>query len=85
MPKHLMLVPSLDCPANCAYCFGPHTGGAAMQRETVEAIVRWQSAFGGDEPLEITFHGGEPLVPVESFYHMALPHSHNQTEKNKQL
>ncbi len=56
-----------------------------MQRETVEAIVRWQSAFGGDEPLEITFHGGEPLVPVESFYHMALPHSHNQTEKNKQL
>jgi uncharacterized protein len=43
-----------------------------MRRETVEAIVRWQRALD-DQPLEITFHGGEPLVPGIDFYRMALP------------
>ena len=82
---HLMLIPSLACPASCAYCFGPHAGGAVMSRETLEAVVEWQralgrpsgraagagSAFGGT--LDITFHGGEPLVPGMAFYRMALP------------
>ena len=71
--SRLMLVPSLACPASCAYCFGPHEGWEVMRQETVEAVVRWQSALGGDEPLEITFHGGEPLVPGIDFYRMALP------------
>jgi len=44
-----------------------------MSRQTVEAVVRWQSASHGDGPLEITFHGGEPLVPGSAFYRMALP------------
>ena len=44
-----------------------------MGRETVEAIVRRQESVGGEDPLEITFHGGEPLVPGASFYRMALP------------
>ena len=43
--SHLMLVPSLACPASCAYCFGPHAGGATMGRETLTAIVEWQRAL----------------------------------------
>jgi uncharacterized protein len=73
MPQHLMLVPSLACPASCNYCFGPHAGGAPMSRPTVEAIVVWQQVLGDTEPFEITFHGGEPLVPGIDFYSMALP------------
>jgi uncharacterized protein len=44
-----------------------------MTRETLEAVVRWQLQNGNSRPLEITFHGGEPLVPGAAFYRMALP------------
>jgi uncharacterized protein len=77
MARDLMLVPSLACPAHCMYCFGPHKGGSSMRCETVEAVVRWQQERGSDEPLEITFHGGEPLVPGAAFYRMALPFLRN--------
>jgi uncharacterized protein len=73
MSRHLMLAPSLACPASCGYCFGPRMGGPAMSRETLDAVVRWQNAAGDTEGLEITFHGGEPLVPGVQFYRMALP------------
>lgn len=73
MSRNLMLIPSLACPASCAYCFGPHQGREMMSREVLEAIVCWQNKFDSKESLEITFHGGEPLVPGASFYHMALP------------
>jgi uncharacterized protein len=44
-----------------------------MNAGTIEAVIRWQDQLGGDDPLEITFHGGEPLVPGFDFYRMALP------------
>jgi uncharacterized protein len=44
-----------------------------MSRGTLEAVVRWQNALGDPDGLEITFHGGEPLVPGVQFYSMALP------------
>lgn len=44
-----------------------------MRRETVEAVVHWQNALNDGDALEITFHGGEPLVPGAAFYRMALP------------
>jgi uncharacterized protein len=53
MPQHLMLVPSLACPAECQYCFGPHEGGAPMRRETIAAIVRWQQRLVNGDALEI--------------------------------
>ncbi len=71
--RHLMLIPSLACPASCAYCFGPHAGGPPMGRAILEAVARWQSASDDSATLEITFHGGEPLVPGIDFYRMALP------------
>ena len=89
MSSHLMLVPSLACPASCAYCFGPHAGGKTIGRETLEAVVEWQRALGaepdgddhrghsgrrpGNGTLEITFHGGEPLVPGAAWYREVLP------------
>jgi uncharacterized protein len=73
MPRHLMLVPSLACPASCTYCFGPCEGGPPMRRETVEAVVYWQNVLDdSNDPLQITFHGGEPLVPGVEFYRTAL-------------
>jgi uncharacterized protein len=73
MPQHLMILPSLACPASCKYCFGPHKGGPSMGREMVEAVARWQNTIGSNNPLDITFHGGEPLVLGADFYRMALP------------
>jgi uncharacterized protein len=100
MSKHLMLVPSLACPASCAYCFGPHKGNGTMSRQTLESAVEWQRvlesggrdghangagddrtdddhAGGGarprDDAIEVTFHGGEPLVPGAAWYREALP------------
>ena len=73
LSRHLMLVPSLACPASCAYCFGPHEGGAPMAQATVQAVVRWLNLAADPDALEITFHGGEPLVPGAPFYRMALP------------
>ncbi len=73
MSSQLMLVPSLACPARCGYCFGPHAGGKSMRRETLEAVVDWQEALGDGDRLELTFHGGEPLVPGANWYREALP------------
>ncbi|MGD1996108.1 MAG: hypothetical protein PVH62_04965 [Anaerolineae bacterium] len=28
--QHLVLIPSLACPASCAYRFNPHEDGSAM-------------------------------------------------------
>ena len=45
-----------------------------MGREVLEAVVAWQKIANDDaESLEITFHGGEPLVPGSAFYREALP------------
>jgi uncharacterized protein len=44
-----------------------------MRQDTLEAVVRWQAALADRDRLEITFHGGEPLVPGARFYRMALP------------
>lgn len=71
-------MPSLACPASCAYCFGPcgnesDGDGPPMHQGTVEAIVRWQDILDDGNAVEITFHGGEPLVPGAEFYRTALP------------
>lgn len=74
MLRHLMLVPSTACPAECNYCFGPHEGGSAMKSETVEATVRWIQALDvKSDSIDLTFHGGEPLTAGIKFYRMALP------------
>jgi len=73
MTRHLMLLPTLACPADCAYCFGPHSLSPVMGRAVVEAAAGWQAAENPGEALEITFHGGEPLAAGVDFYRWALP------------
>ena len=77
MSRHLLLVPSLACPAGCSYCFGPHEGGSSMGLETVHAAADWQNSFHDKDRLEITFHGGEPLATGAGFYREALPLLHD--------
>ncbi len=73
MTRHLMLLPTLACPADCAYCFGPHSLGPVMGRAVVAAAAGWQAAESPGEALEITFHGGEPLAVGVDFYRWVLP------------
>jgi len=59
-----MLVPSLACPAECSYCFGPHRG-PVMSAETMEATLDFLArivAETGQRKVKVTFHGGEPLT-----------------------
>ena len=71
--SHLMLLPTLNCPARCSYCFGPHQGSPTMSPATLEATARWARTLGDGGELHITFHGGEPLLPGVRFYRQALP------------
>lgn len=73
MSQHLLIVPSQNCPAGCFYCFGPHEGHEQMQQTTIASIIEWQQNQAENIPLEIIFHGGEPLTPGVAFYKEALP------------
>lgn len=70
---HWMLLPSLACPAHCAYCFGPNRG-PRMSRQVFDTGLDWmlanQPARG---PVSITFHGGEPLMAGHAWFAYALP------------
>ena len=62
---HFMLVPSLACPAECSYCFGPHQG-PTMSPETMEATLDFMARIAdetGQRKVKVTFHGGEPCRP----------------------
>jgi uncharacterized protein len=43
-----------------------------MSLETVQAVVDWQQSFEGKQ-LDVTFHGGEPLMAGYDFYRRTLP------------
>jgi uncharacterized protein len=73
LANNLMILPTLNCHAACSYCFGPHEGSPTMTLDTLEAVVRWQQQKSNGHKLEITFHGGEPLLPGISWYRKALP------------
>jgi uncharacterized protein len=70
--KHVFMVPSLSCPAGCKYCFGPHEGYETMSIDVVESTVKWLDRLAYDK-VDITFHGGEPLMAGYDFYKYALP------------
>jgi uncharacterized protein len=61
---HFMIIPSNACNASCRYCFGPNKGavispeGLAANIRFIEKVVRRT----GQPVVQITFHGGEPLM-----------------------
>lgn len=71
--RHLMITPSLACQASCAYCFGPNRG-PIMRPEVFDKAVEWiDRTTPADEIVDITFHGGEPLIPGVKWYQRNLP------------
>ena len=71
-PFHIMLVPTLGCPAHCAYCWSSEEGSPVMSIETLREVAEWLREFR-DDPATVTFHGGEPLLAGVAFYRQALP------------
>lgn len=69
---HVMLIPTLSCPARCSYCWSSEEGSPVMSIETVEDVVEWLKKIGSAQ-VTITFHGGEPLLAGAGFYKKALP------------
>lgn len=72
MPFHVMLIPTLGCPANCNYCWSSEEKSPIMSIETIKEVVEWLKIFRQDS-VTFTFHGGEPLLAGEKFYREALP------------
>jgi uncharacterized protein len=71
-PFHVMLIPTLNCPARCSYCWSSEHGSPVMNVETVGEVVTWLRNFREDR-VTLTFHGGEPLLAGPDFYREALP------------
>jgi uncharacterized protein len=71
-PFHIMLIPTLGCPARCSYCWSSERGSPVMGLDTVRDVVAWLQDFRKD-PVTITFHGGEPLRAGAAWYREALP------------
>lgn len=76
-----MIIPTLGCPSSCRYCWSSEEGSPVMSLETVQAAIRWLAGFR-DDPLTITFHGGEPLLAGPDFYRSALPLLADGLKKN---
>lgn len=71
--RHLMLLPSLACQAGCAYCFGPNQG-PIMPPDVFDATLDWIAASTRTgERIDLTFHGGEPLIAGQRWYERNLP------------
>lgn len=71
-PHTLMLVPSMGCMAECAYCFGPHDG-PVMDKAAVEATAALFARLWENKPdRKIVFHGGEPLLAGHEWFEFAL-------------
>lgn len=68
---HVMIIPTMGCPANCSYCWSSETTSLVMTKETMDDIIDWLKEFK-KEPVTFTFHGGEPLLAGYDFYEYAL-------------
>ncbi len=72
-PFHVMIIPTLGCPARCSYCWSSEEGSPVMDIGTVNDVVEWLTSVREEGPVTITFHGGEPLLAGPEFYREALP------------
>ena len=68
---HIMIIPTMGCPANCSYCWSSETTSLVMSKDTMDDIVEWLKDFK-PEATTFTFHGGEPLLAGYDFYEHAL-------------
>ncbi|MFH0966056.1 MAG: TIGR04083 family peptide-modifying radical SAM enzyme, partial [Methanobacteriota archaeon] len=80
-PFHIMILPTLGCPASCKYCWSSEEGSPVMSLDTMRKTAFWLSGLR-DDPVTITFHGGEPLLAGPDFFKEALPLLAEQLIKN---
>ena len=71
MTFHVMIIPTLNCPSNCKYCWGSENKKEMMDIEIIDQIIAWLADFR-DDKVHFTFHGGEPLLAGYDFYKEAL-------------
>lgn len=69
-----LIIPSLNCPAGCKYCFGPNKGDVMsfdMLDKTLGFIKKTVSETK-QKKIRVTLHGGEPLMAGHEFYEKLL-------------
>lgn len=71
MTFHVMIIPTLNCPSNCKYCWGSEKNSQMISTEIIDQIIEWLKDFRDDE-VHFTFHGGEPLLAGYDFYKYSL-------------
>lgn len=71
MTFHIMIIPTLNCPSNCKYCWGSENTSEMMKTDIIDKTINWLKDFR-DEKVHFTFHGGEPLLAGYDFYEYAL-------------
>lgn len=66
-----MIIPTLNCPGKCKYCWGSENTNEIMDIKLIDDIIQWLDNFR-DDNVHFTFHGGEPLLAGYDFYKQAL-------------
>lgn len=67
----ILLIPTLKCQASCKYCFTEEKNGEMNLKQWKDILVFLKtltSEFTIKKKLNITFHGGEPLLKSPEYY-----------------
>ena len=76
---HFFIVPCQNCNSSCSYCYNAKSDNGFMSKETLKGAVAFINRITTEQQktkTDITFHGGEPLLPGIGFYRFALPYLH---------
>ncbi len=76
---HFFIIPTNACNSSCKYCFGQNMTGNVMHLKTFNKAITLLRNLAKDcnrDNINITFHGGEPLLAGIGFYKKALPYIH---------
>jgi len=67
---HFMPILSSGCQASCKYCFGPNKGNTIREKDIDRLIdfIKYTVNSTGQKKVNITFHGGEPLLAQFSIW-----------------
>lgn len=64
--KNFTIVTTTDCNARCFYCFELGCERNHMSQEVARDVAAYMTRVSGEEELEITWFGGEPLYNREA-------------------
>ena len=64
----IIINPTLDCNLRCWYCYEKHEKGTTMQEETLQSLLCLIDKKAAEKELKhlnVSFFGGEPLLPYK--------------------